>query len=1019
MAEIKQLRSVIQELERLNIQTVRLQSIKRIRENLKVIGIGFFIYRRIDGDISKVETQKAIEKNSIETGIKEALKFQKQQLQTIEGSYQFLSKNREKDLLHIIETFEADLVHLKNLKLQDSELISLALGEIEKSRQFVIEYNENLEKTLLRQKLLSLKNEILRAESEYKLHFESERYFSKKELYLWKEKWGSLIAPIREYLIKGVTGIDFQHSLSLILDSYEKGERIIEDRNKLFIEKEILKSELFEKIDGHDLTEEQKRAVIVDEANNLVVAGAGTGKTTALLGKAFYIVSKGLADPQNVLIIAFNKSVVKEIEEKVNIKPDVKFKVKNYHSLGYEVIGCAKGEKPNVPTWAEDKIVLKSIILQIIKNRIKDENFAQLINSYFLFHFNTYKSMFEFTSLGDYYQYLTENEVRALKGHRVKSLEECEIANFLYMNGVNYVYEKPFEEEKTSNAEKPWYKPDFTLTDYGLYIEHFGIDRNQKTAPWVSRAQYIDSMNYKIRLHERLHQPTRLIQTFSFEKQEGNLLEKLEEKLLTYGVKFNPLPKNQLFDKLNEIGKVNILASLIGTFLNLFKSNGESLKTIEDRVKSTDSRTRTFLRIFAVIYDDYMELLRKNGEVDFNDMINQATNLIEQKKYLSPFQYILVDEFQDISQSRKRFLQALLNQNNARLFCVGDDWQSIYRFAGGDISIMTNFEKNFGTCEIRKIQETHRFSDKLCDFSTKFILENPSQMPKKITSKIKDNKPAVTIIKEKTEIALEKIIREINQISNGKEEILIINRYSEIGKPKNINKILNNNSSKLDIEYSTAHKAKGLTVDFVIVIGLRGGALGFPCQIEDDPLLDLVKVSQTQIPNAEERRLFYVALTRAKKHVYLIVDEPYNVSAFISEIENKGYEINTTGQKLKNINCPVCQTGIIIWAQERAWYKCSNSPYCTYIPNSCPKCRENFQEGYNGFLYVNNSNYQCSNDKCSFKSKKCPECENGYLVPKPDRYGRSFLGCSNFGSQGCRHTEEELQSGKHYREYPV
>jgi DNA helicase-4 len=979
---------------------------KRIRGILKKIGIGRFIYRDVDQHILQYETQKALLIKNVESCVRETLLSQRQQLKTLEAYHEFLSKEHEDKLLNLFGTFEADLEYLKPLNFLDSELISSSLVEIAQSRQFVVGYNEKLERTILKQKTMKLKETFLQAERDFTSLYNRQQYFSKRELKSWNEQWRNLVSIAEQCKVKGVTEIDFQDSLDLVVSVHNDGERLLNERNKGYVEKEILKSELFEKIDGHVLTEEQKRAIVVDETNNLVVAGAGTGKSTTLVGKAFYIVSKGLAAPENVLLIAFNKSVAKENEKKVNnIKPGITFTVKTFHSLGRGIIGKSKKDMPTLSPLAKDELASKSKILELLRNRMKEENFAKLINDYFLWNFQTYRSIFEFNSLGEYYQYLRDNGTRALQGHRVESLEECEIANFLYVNGVDYIYEHPYKE-KTSDAEHGQYKPDFTLPELGIYIEHFGIDENGGTAPWVPREKYIADMNWKVALHEK--NETTLIKTFTYERQAGNLLKKLETELLGKGVVFAPLPSNQIFDKLNERGKINSLASLLSTFLNLFKSSGKSLETLKSETSPDDTRTKAFLDIFSVIYKDYEKCLWQNGEIDFNDMINKATNLIEQNKYVSPFQYVLVDEFQDISQSRYRFLKALLNQNNSKLFCVGDDWQSINRFAGSDISIMTHFEKYFGPSEIRLVQETHRFSDKLCDFSTRFILENSFQIRKQIISKKKDNKPAVTIVKEKTESALERIIHEINRDAQEKEKILILNRYEEIGKPSNIDELILNNPN-LEIEYTTIHKSKGRTVHSVIVVGLKSGERGFPCQIENDPVLDLIKAKSENFPNAEERRLFYVAITRAQKHVYLVVDEPFNVSTFVTEIENNGYEINTTGQKLKrSINCAVCTTGIIVRNEMCGLYECSNSPYCSYVPRNCPKCREDHSEGGNGFLYKDNSKYLCSNDKCSFQAKPCPQCEDGYLIPRRDKYGRPFFGCVNYSAKGCRHTEEEF-----------
>ena len=249
--------------------------------------------------------------------------------------------------------------------------------------------------------------------------------------------------------------------------------------------------QLFPPVEGQTLTEEQKRAIVVDEANTLVVAGAGTGKTTALLGKAQYLVAKGLALPQNVLIVSFGTDVAKENDNKINSNTKGKFVVKTYHSLGLKIIREATKDKPNPSKLDEDKVANSRAILELIQARMKDSAFAELISNYFLFNFQEYKTIFEFKQEGDYFYYLKNNDIRTLKGHRVKSLEECEIANCLYINGVTYDYEKPFKIQTTNNERMP-YRPDFTLTDYDICIEHFGIDRQNYTAPWVERKKYLE-----------------------------------------------------------------------------------------------------------------------------------------------------------------------------------------------------------------------------------------------------------------------------------------------------------------------------------------------------------------------------------------------------------------------------------------------------------------------------------------------------------------------------------------------
>jgi DNA helicase IV len=999
-----QLHLLVQDLKKSYLDCSIMHKKKRIRNILKLIGIGFLLYKDIDSQI--LATQAKIEslmKNVYPTSNAFST-FLLEQINTVEKASRFLSKEEETNWITSIESSKSDLNFILALPNQQSENNLALASQLQNAKQLILNYNTNLEKTELRNRLLELKNNILEAEKNYAQLYQRPQYFSKKEFRNWYQSNTSLKDQIENAFNKGVFGLPFQNSLSHLREVFANGEGLVAERNKSFIETEIQKKELFPPVEGQTLTDEQKRAIVVDEANTLVVAGAGTGKTTALLGKAQYLVAKGLASPPNVLIVSFGTEVAKENDSKINDKAKGKFVVKTYHSLGLKIIREATKDMPAVSKIAEDKIANSRTLLELIQRRLKDHAFAHLISDYFLFNFQEYKTIFEFKQQGDYFRYLKNNEIRTLQGHPVRSLEECEIANFLYINGVKYEYEKAFKTQ-TSNNERMPYRPDFTLTDYDICIEHFGIDRQNNTAPWVNRQQYLDDMKWKIAQHSQ----SNLIQTFSYDKQEGRLTEKLEGELLQRGVVFNKISKEDIFKKLNEWGRVNSFASFLSRFLNLYKSSAKDIELLKK--ESNSRRTSTFLEIFSAIYSDYEDQLHQNNLIDFNDMINQATILVGQNKDLSKFKYILVDEFQDTTQSQYRFLKALLTHNNAKLFCVGDDWQSINRFAGGDLSVMTDFESNFRNSERNLIQETHRFCDKLCIFSTKFILANPNQIKKTITSKQKDLNPAVTIVSDRTEIALEKILSKIPPNSDKKIKVLIMNRYKEIGKPSNIETLKKNNPN-LSIDYSTVHRAKGLTADYAIIMGLKGGLMGFPCQIEDDPLLNLVHACHEYYPHAEERRLFYVALTRARKHVYLIVDEPSNVSQFVTEIQDNGFEVNDNLHRTKAFRCPHCKTGTTLWRLKSivrpedmytGWGECSNASYCDYRPRSCPECRS-------GFLYKEELTFKCSNEKCTYQEKACPDCEDGHLISRTRRSdGQQFLGCSNFGVTGCRHTEELLQ----------
>jgi DNA helicase-4 len=263
------------------------------------------------------------------------------------------------------------------------------------------------------------------------------------------------------------------------------------------------------------------------------------------------------------------------------------------------------------------------------------------------------------------------------------------------------------------------------------------------------------------------------------------------------------------------------------------------------------------------------------------------------------------------------------------------------------------------------------------------------QIKKNIKSAISKNEPPVTIIRGKTEVKIREIFEAISKRSDKEQSVFIIGRYNRLKEEylKDLPEI-----PYVDFEYTTAHSSKGREADYVILIGVMGGTRGFPCQIVDDPVLDIVLAKADPFPNAEERRLFYVALTRAKKHVYLIDDPNFVNSSFISEILKGGYDVSSIGQPPKTVSCPICDTGEIILKEGKygRFYQCSNFPYCDYTPRECPKCR-------NGFLRRGKMTYRCSNDSCSFSADTCPLCRDGYLVKrKSSRSGGYFFGCVNY-----------------------
>ena len=345
----------------------------------------------------------------------------------------------------------------------------------------------------------------------------------------------------------------------------------------------------------------------------------------------------------------------------------------------------------------------------------------------------------------------------------------------------------------------------------------------------------------------------------------------------------------KLYSKILTSNKYKILKKIIITFINLFKTNNYPIEKIIE-IKNKDNKE--LLSIIIDIYFLYNQELKAINAIDFNDMINLATKEVENNKIFLNYKYIIVDEYQDTSYTRYQLIKAIINKTKAKLIAVGDDWQSIYHFTGCNLDIFLNFEKYYGYTKKLYLTNTYRNSQELINTASKFILKNKDQLKKNLKSYKHLNRP-IKVIYEKDDI-LEYIINQI--ATKGIKHILILGRNNQdINRYLNKNLIINNDiiiykhNKDIIIKYLTVHKSKGLEEECVIIINLVDSQLGFPCQIKNHKIIELLNKNNIDYL-AEERRLFYVALTRTKGETYLVI--PYKkISSFAREIirNNKKY----------------------------------------------------------------------------------------------------------------------------------
>jgi DNA helicase-4 len=730
------------------------------------------------------------------------------------------------------------------------------------------------------------------------------------------------------------------------VQDYPKNYEVLQNQLKLnYIESELNQNtEFFDTIEKLPLTPMQRRAVIVHEENNLVIAGAGSGKTSVIAARAFYLIQRQLAKPHEILILAYNKNAATELEQRISYRIGPEVSIKTFHKLGSDIISESRGVKPSVANSEEDELGKKLSIQRLLSNASRDKAFAGKLLNFFTNYLVPYQDITSFTNEQGYLEYLAKNELRSLNGEKVKSYGELLIANYLYLNGVDYKYEAKYEYE-TATPYKRTYKPDFWLPKCGIYIEYLALDRKGETPPFILQKKYTDELKWKQELHRK--KKTVMAEIRCYHTMEGNLEVELQKVLDKHGVTLNPIPKKEVFSKLKEFGEITRFANLLGTFLSHYKSNKWTINSLEQKARQAASpdRNLAFLEIFNEIHAAYERALIEQDAIDFDDMIAKAVDYIEQGEFRSSYKHILVDEFQDISRGRAKLLKALRQSSgDTTLFCVGDDWQSIYRFAGSDVSLMGEFDKNFGNSEMTKLDKSFRYNDKIAEISGAFIQKNPAQISKDISTIMHSEDPQVFFLNgEKTELQYSReALNHILETSGKKASVLLLGRYNHTVPDEMLQKI-RREFGGLDINFKTVHKSKGLEFDYVILLGLNSSTYGFPSMRVDDPILNLVLPVAEIFEHADERRLFYVAITRARNSVYLINGVPYRSknkktlppSSFLTEVMSCGALVLPLCEDTVRIRtCPKCKMGVLVGRRGPSgdFYGCSLI-YCDHTEN--------------------------------------------------------------------------------------
>jgi DNA helicase IV len=819
----------------------------------------------------------------------------------------------------------------------------------------------------------------------------------------------TLDATLLSKLLPEAIGEDQTRRIEPIREFAKSPKRVRDQAIAKFVETELAHwHDFFDNVESNPLTPEQRLSIVVDEDATLVLAGAGSGKTSVITAKAAYLMKAGIRKPEEILLLAFARGAAQEMSERIEERCGAPVEARTFHALAYDIIGAVEGSKPALAPHATDDVAFLALIKQILRDLVGAlSEVSRAIIDWFAHFFVEPKSQWDFKTKHEYYNHIEKQDLRTLQGEQVKSYEELQIANWLYENGIAYEYEPRYEHRLKGTGRRD-YSPDFRLTDSGIYIEHFGVRRKHMpdgtehlmTAPYIDREEYLAGMEWKREVHAS--HGTVLIETFSYERQEGRLLTALTEKLAPH-VTCNPRPLETIFDRVIELKQVDNFTRLLGTFLRKYKSGGYSIQDCENKAGTIKigRRAKAFLAVFEPVYQEYQKQLGER--IDFEDMILRAAHYAETGRYDSPFRHILVDEFQDISQSRARLIKALKAQHcDTRLFAVGDDWQSIFRFAGSDIHLMRDFGREFGgsfdgESAIHRavdLGRTFRSVDQIAFAARRFVLKNPAQITKTVIPAGTAKEPAIRVVTTEyngTEAKLREVLTKLAETADQvgqRSSVLLLGRYRFV-QPENLSE-LKRKFPNLSISYKTIHASKGLEADHVILLNADSGRTGFPSEIADDPLLSLVSPEAEPFENAEERRVMYVAMTRAR-HTLTLLASASRTSAFVSELraEPEYGIVSGTADDAEPHVCGECGGRLlpVPARNERIWYRCEHKQLCGNFVPTCSECEKGMPSRDSS-----DSDATCS---CGKTFPACPTCSDGWLVERAGRYGR-FLGCVRY-----------------------
>lgn len=706
------------------------------------------------------------------------------------------------------------------------------------------------------------------------------------------------------------------------------------------------------KTDLSALNERQQDAVTSDEKRLLVLAGAGSGKTQTLIQKLIYLIDDKGVNSSNILAITFTKNAANEMVDRLIISSD---ETKEYQSLIVDK-NKSKSEKELIRNsykkknkWVENLTIktFHSLCYGILRNyganefdnkfriisedkKPDDDEFSKYTAPETVFEV-FYKTLIELCDnnqylldlkryildyvidkihLENYHQSSIPKDGRhftSLNGEKVWSKSEQYIADWLYRHNIPYQY------EPLLNVKDFDFHPDFYIPDANLYIEHV----SKKSYPTKDKEEQFSKGKLL------------LVKTFEPMTADSALFNLTLDKIVK-----NRLPENfhqnrtlSFKEELNRyLEDVKKFLGLVVQVTDFIKVENTEIKSIlEKSQQDQHERIRTFYKLALPIIEKYIGYCTNKSYLDFNDLISKTISLLKNQTDIKhqlqkTFKFILVDEFQDVNNLQVELIKLLLT-DDTQLFCVGDDWQSIYGFRGSNVNYIVDFEKHFPKSKTVILNLNYRSTQNIVGASNEVIKHNKFKIEKELSAlKVSENKIVVfagTQEDENIDFCYE-VVQELLNDGFQHDDILFLYRRSKMFDPY----YRRFKSEGIKVQGKTIHSAKGLEAKVVFIIGLTEGSGGFPDIWLMDRIFQVIKKADYDLLMEEERRLFYVAITRAKDKLYLITEKG-NGSSFLNEIPDN-FKIKSSSDSGSIMNkietCNVCSRQL-----ENLWIAC---PYC-------------------------------------------------------------------------------------------